>query len=114
MSAANHSSLRVRRFGQRILPDCVPSTVYHFLSSLAKSWTDRPKWLRENHDDQSHHWLAEHHLWIVLVRRSIDLTGWQPHRIARAGLARTFQVVRLFKDFTVRENVEVAAIAATA
>ena len=28
-------------------------------------------------------------------------------------MARTFQVVRLFKDFTVRENVEVATIAAT-
>lgn len=43
----------------------------------------------------------------------LDLTGLPPHRIARKGLARTFQVVRLFKDFTVRENVEVAAIAAT-
>ncbi|CAN5858844.1 ABC transporter ATP-binding protein [soil metagenome] len=42
-----------------------------------------------------------------------DLTGWPPHRISKQGLARTFQVVRLFKDFTVRENVEVAAIAAT-
>ncbi|MCA9859107.1 MAG: ABC transporter ATP-binding protein [Thermomicrobiales bacterium] len=42
---------------------------------------------------------------------SLDMTGWQPHRIARAGLARTFQIVRLFKDFTVRENVEVAAVA---
>ncbi len=41
----------------------------------------------------------------------IDMTGWQPHKIARAGLARTFQIVRLFKDFTVRENVEVAAVA---
>jgi ABC-type branched-subunit amino acid transport system ATPase component len=42
-----------------------------------------------------------------------DVTGWLPHRIARTGLARTFQVVRLFRDFTVRENVEVAAIAGT-
>lgn len=41
-----------------------------------------------------------------------DITGWPPHRIAKAGLARTFQVVKLFKDFTVRENVEVAAISA--
>lgn len=42
---------------------------------------------------------------------SLDMTGWAPHRIARAGLARTFQIVRLFDDFTVQENVEVAAIA---
>lgn len=42
---------------------------------------------------------------------SLDMTGWPPHKIARAGLARTFQIVRLFKDFTVRENVEVAAVA---
>lgn len=41
-----------------------------------------------------------------------DVTGWAPHRIARVGLARTFQVVKLFKDFTVMENVEVAAISA--
>jgi branched-chain amino acid transport system ATP-binding protein len=43
---------------------------------------------------------------------SLDMTGWHPHKIARSGLARTFQIVRLFKDFTVRENVEVAAVAA--
>jgi branched-chain amino acid transport system ATP-binding protein len=41
-----------------------------------------------------------------------DVTGWPPHRIAQAGLARTFQVVKLFKDFTVLENVEVGAISA--
>ena len=42
-----------------------------------------------------------------------DITAWQPYRIARAGVARSFQVVKLFKDFSVRENVEVAAISAT-
>jgi branched-chain amino acid transport system ATP-binding protein len=42
---------------------------------------------------------------------TLDMTGWAPHKIARSGLARTFQIVRLFKDFTVRENVEVAAVA---
>src|SRR5689334_7230459 len=41
---------------------------------------------------------------------AIDITGWPSYRVARKGVARTFQVVKLFKDFTVRENVEVAAI----
>ena len=42
-----------------------------------------------------------------------DITAWPPYRVARTGVARTFQIVKLFKDFTVRENVEVAAISAT-
>ncbi|ATU95379.1 ATP-binding cassette domain-containing protein [Phyllobacterium zundukense] len=36
-----------------------------------------------------------------------------PHAIARAGLARTFQNLRIFADMTVRENVLVAAEACT-
>ncbi len=39
------------------------------------------------------------------------LSGKKPHAIARAGLARTFQTVRLFRELTVLENVEVAAVA---
>ena len=49
----------------------------------------------------------------VLVNDTV-LTGKPPHRIARAGIARTFQSVRLFKGLTVHENVEVAAIGAGA
>lgn len=41
-----------------------------------------------------------------------EMAGWPSYRIARSGLARTFQVVKLFKDFTVAENVEVAAMSA--
>jgi branched-chain amino acid transport system ATP-binding protein len=33
----------------------------------------------------------------------------KPHRIARAGLARTFQTIRIFENLSVIENVEVAA-----
>ncbi len=42
----------------------------------------------------------------------VDVTGWQPHRISRNGLARTFQSVRLFADLPVIENLEVAAVGA--
>ena len=42
----------------------------------------------------------------------LDVTGWSPHRRARAGIARTFQHNRSFRGLTVRENVEVAALGA--
>jgi ABC-type branched-subunit amino acid transport system ATPase component len=41
-----------------------------------------------------------------------QLAGAPPHQIARAGLVRTFQNLRLFPALTVRENVDVAAISA--
>jgi len=41
-----------------------------------------------------------------------DLTGAAPYDIARAGLVRTFQNLRLFGALTVRENVEVSAFVA--
>jgi len=40
-----------------------------------------------------------------------DIAGLAPHRLARLGLARTFQNLRLFAALSVRENVEVAALA---
>jgi branched-chain amino acid transport system ATP-binding protein len=39
-----------------------------------------------------------------------DITGWAPHRIARAGLGRTFQIPGLFVNMTVRENLLTAAV----
>ena len=38
------------------------------------------------------------------------VTIWPPNRLAKSGLARTFQNVRLFHGLTVSENVEVAAV----
>jgi len=34
-----------------------------------------------------------------------DITGWQAHRIARLGLARSFQITQIFPMMTVFENV---------
>lgn len=45
---------------------------------------------------------------IVLDGARID--GWSAARRARAGLARTFQHGRTFRELSVRENVEVAAL----
>jgi len=43
----------------------------------------------------------------------MGLTSEPSHAIARAGLVRTFQNLRLFSSLTVRENVEVAALMAS-
>jgi branched-chain amino acid transport system ATP-binding protein len=43
-----------------------------------------------------------------------DITRWTPNRRGRHGLARTFQHSHAFRDLSVRENVEVAALGAGA
>jgi branched-chain amino acid transport system ATP-binding protein len=40
----------------------------------------------------------------------VDLTGRTADQVARQGLARTFQAVRLFRDLLVIENLEAAAV----
>ncbi|MEV6636673.1 branched-chain amino acid ABC transporter ATP-binding protein/permease [Actinoplanes sp. NPDC051470] len=40
--------------------------------------------------------------------RGQDMTGSRPYRLARAGMSRTFQNLRLFGDLTVEENILVA------
>lgn len=40
-----------------------------------------------------------------VLLRDQAVTGWRPHAIARAGIARTFQTTRLFGHMTVLENV---------
>jgi branched-chain amino acid transport system ATP-binding protein len=39
-----------------------------------------------------------------------DITGWKPHRIARAGMGRTFQIPALFVNMTVQENLYAAVV----
>jgi branched-chain amino acid transport system ATP-binding protein len=38
-----------------------------------------------------------------------DVTGWQPHQAAAAGVGRTFQLMRVFGSMTVLENLTTAA-----
>jgi len=40
----------------------------------------------------------------------VEITNKPSYQVARSGLARTFQKIRLFRELTVLENVEVAAI----
>jgi ABC-type branched-subunit amino acid transport system ATPase component len=44
----------------------------------------------------------------------MDITAWPPDALARRGVVRTFQAIRLFPALTVFENVEAAAVGVTA
>lgn len=43
-----------------------------------------------------------------IVFAGTDITGWAPHRVAQAGLARAFQISNIFARMTARENVRSA------
>lgn len=42
--------------------------------------------------------------------RGVDITGWPPHRVARLGVARSFQITNIFNELDVLENVQVALV----
>ncbi|MFI4930843.1 MAG: ABC transporter ATP-binding protein [Burkholderiales bacterium] len=49
----------------------------------------------------------------VIVFDGVDITAWSAHQRARSGLARSFQITRLFKSFTVLEHLALALQAAS-
>jgi branched-chain amino acid transport system ATP-binding protein len=46
-----------------------------------------------------------------IMFRGEDISCWRSHRITGAGIARTFQNIRLFKDLSVLDNVRLGAYA---
>jgi branched-chain amino acid transport system ATP-binding protein len=48
-----------------------------------------------------------------IVFDGIDITAWSAHQRARSGLARSFQITRLFESFTVIEHLALALQAAS-
>ncbi|MEM3421052.1 MAG: ABC transporter ATP-binding protein [Candidatus Hadarchaeum sp.] len=45
-----------------------------------------------------------------VVFKGRDVTGWLPHRICSLGLARTFQIVKPFLNFTVEESLLIGTL----
>ncbi len=43
-----------------------------------------------------------------VMLNGLDVTGWSPHRLVSAGMARTFQVTKVFGELTVLENITLA------
>jgi branched-chain amino acid transport system ATP-binding protein len=44
----------------------------------------------------------------VIKFNGLNLVGFEPHEITRAGIGRTFQNIRLFQNLTVLDNVRIA------
>ncbi len=49
----------------------------------------------------------------TIFYRGTDITGFKPHRVVKAGIARTFQNLRLFNQMTVLDNARVGQFCRT-
>ena len=45
-----------------------------------------------------------------LIFEGRNIAGWRPYEVARAGIARTFQIPKPFRQMTVLENVIISAL----
>lgn len=45
-----------------------------------------------------------------IIFKNTDITGLPPHKIAKMGIGRTFQIVKPFSTMTVRDNVMIGAL----
>ena len=70
---------------------------------------DRPERRRQDHAVRDHHRLPARRAQGRIFYDGDDITGEPPHRLARRGIARTFQIVQPFAGLTVRENIAVGA-----
>lgn len=44
----------------------------------------------------------------AITLNGVDVTSSKPHEVARAGLSRTFQIIRVYRELTVLENMELS------
>ena len=70
---------------------------------------DRAERRRQDHAVRDHHRLPARRPRAASRYDGDDITGEPPHRLARRGIARTFQIVQPFAGLTVRENIAVGA-----
>jgi branched-chain amino acid transport system ATP-binding protein len=44
----------------------------------------------------------------TIIFNGVNITGWRPDQVSRIGIARTFQILRLYRSLTVEMNILIA------
>jgi branched-chain amino acid transport system ATP-binding protein len=44
----------------------------------------------------------------TIIFNEVNITGWRPDKVSRIGIARTFQILRLYRSLTVEMNILIA------